>query len=76
MDCAIAINGEQNADCKTRQKISSASDDENPHINVERQNPATPKIIERRRPNRFAIHPANGIVTAVAIRLAVTTQEI
>ena len=60
----------------TRQKISSASDEKNPHINVARPNPATPKISERRRPNRFTIHPANGIVTAVGIRLAVTTQEI
>ena len=56
--------------------MSSARDVESPHIKVAMAKPVTPHIIERRRPNLFAIQPASGMVTAVAIKFDVTTQEI
>ena len=74
-DWEIGVRGEPKADCSTRQKTSSPSEVAKPHITVAAVNPAMPQIIARRRPKRLAIQPASGMVTAVAIRLAVTTQE-
>ena len=55
---------------------SSVSDVDSPHISVETPKPSVPHIMQRRRPNRFENQPARGMVTAVAIKFAVTIHAI
>ena len=69
-----AAKGEQKPDCRTRQKIRASREDDKPHNKVETAKPATPIAMTLRRPNLVDIQPAKGMVTAVAIKFAVTTQ--
>ena len=73
-DCATAAKGEQKPDCRTRQKIRASREDDKPHNKVETAKPATPIAMTLRRPNLLDIQPAKGMLTAVAIKFAVTTQ--
>ncbi|MEZ5854021.1 MAG: hypothetical protein R3D67_04475 [Hyphomicrobiaceae bacterium] len=69
------MSGDPQADCTTRQNTSSSSEVAKPHIMVAMAKPATPQIMARRRPKRLEIHPASGMVTAVAIKFDVTTHD-
>ena len=75
-DCEIGVSGDPKLDCTTRQMTSSVSEVESPHISVETPKPIVPHNIQRRRPKRLENQPARGMVTAVAIKFAVTIHAI
>ena len=73
--CPSGTSGAPAAPCRMRQKISSSSEFEAPHMKVEMPKNSAAAIITSRWPKRSASHPVAGVATAVATMLKVITQD-
>jgi hypothetical protein len=74
--CDTGTSGAPKAPCSTRQPTSASIEPARPQAAVATAKPATQSVHSSRQPRRAASQPASGVITAVATRLAVTTQAI
>ena len=73
--CPSGTSGAPAAPCRMRQKISSSSEFEAPHMKVEMVKNSADQIMMSRWPKRSASQPVAGVATAVATMLKVITQD-
>ena len=74
--CDTGTSGAPKAPCSTRQPTRASIEPAKPQAKVAMVKPATQAVHSSRQPKRSASQPASGVATAVATRLAVTTQAI